>query len=74
MNRIEFLRKLARTFQYIAFVLVIVIALFQILFPERFQATPLIGTVAYYAIIICIAVLLGVNGFLIAAIFKNKHK
>ena len=72
MNRLEKLRKAARGIQIFSLVLVVAVAAFQLLLPTVFQSNPMIGTVAYYAITICIALLIGVNGLMIFAIHSHK--
>lgn len=72
MNRLEKLRKFARTVQIASLILVVAVAAFQLLLPSVFQANPMIGTVAYYAITVCIALLIGVNGLMMFAIYAHK--
>lgn len=72
MNRLELLRKAARFIQIFSFILVIGVAAFQLLLPDVFKSIPEIGVVAYYVITICIALLIGVNGLLIFAIYNHK--
>lgn len=74
MSRLEILRKVARIIMRFSLVLFVVTAGIQVLLPEVFKANPQIGVVAYYAITISIALLIGVNGMMILAIHKERHK
>lgn len=74
MSRIEILRKVARIIMRISLALFVVTAGVQVLLPEVFKSNPQIGVFAYYGITICIALLLGVNGMMILAIYKERNK